>query len=70
MNEKGNQKQSGNDNKKSGPKQNFKCQPQQEQKKRDPEDIPVLKFGPNNNFMKVKEAISKAALKSTEIWVS
>ena len=35
----------------------------QQQKKKDPEEIPVLKYGPNNNFSKFKEAISKTALK-------
>ncbi len=32
-------------------------------KKKDPEAIPVLKYGPGNNFAKFKEAISKVALK-------
>ena len=35
-----------------------------EYKKNDPEEIPVLKYGPQNNFSKFKEAISKNALKS------
>ncbi len=35
-----------------------------EAKKKDPEEIPILKYGPNNNFPKFKEAISKAALKN------
>jgi hypothetical protein len=34
-----------------------------EAKKKDPEAIPILKYGPGNNFAKFKEAISKAALK-------
>jgi hypothetical protein len=34
-----------------------------ESKKKDPEAIPVLKYGPGNNFAKFKEAISKVALK-------
>jgi hypothetical protein len=34
-----------------------------EQKKKDAEAIPILKYGPSNNFAKFKEAISKAALK-------
>jgi hypothetical protein len=34
-----------------------------EPKKRDIEAIPILKYGPSNNFAKFKEAISKAALK-------
>ena len=32
-------------------------------KKKDPEEIPVLKYGPANNFTKFKEALSKKALK-------
>jgi len=32
-------------------------------KKKDPEEIPVLKYGPANNFTKFKEAVSKKALK-------
>ncbi len=35
-----------------------------EYKKRDPEEIPVLRYGPANNFSKFKEAMSKAALKN------
>jgi len=35
-----------------------------ETKKKDPEEIPVLKYGPSNNFSKFKEAISKTALKN------
>jgi hypothetical protein len=34
-----------------------------EHKKKDTEAIPILKYGPSNNFAKFKEAISKAALK-------
>jgi hypothetical protein len=30
-----------------------------EGKKKDPEAIPILKYGPGNNFAKFKEAISK-----------
>jgi hypothetical protein len=33
-------------------------------KKKDPEEIPILKYGPYNNFAKFKEAISKTALKN------
>ena len=32
------------------------------EKKKDPEEIPVLKYGPANNFSKFKEALSNAAL--------
>jgi hypothetical protein len=35
-----------------------------ETKKKDPEEIPILKYGPNNNLLKFKEALSKAALKN------
>ncbi len=35
-----------------------------EAKKKDLEEIPILKYGPNNNFPKFKEALSKAALKN------
>jgi hypothetical protein len=34
-----------------------------EHKKKDAEVIPILKYGPSNNFAKFKEAISNAALK-------
>jgi len=32
-------------------------------KEKDPEEIPILKYGPANNFTKFKEAISRTALK-------
>lgn len=35
-----------------------------EEKKKDPEATPILKYGANNNFIKFKEAMSKAALKN------
>jgi hypothetical protein len=31
-------------------------------KKRNPDAVPILKFGPSNNFMKFKDALSKKAL--------
>jgi hypothetical protein len=31
-------------------------------KKPDPDAVPILKFGPGNNFMRFKEALSKKAL--------
>jgi hypothetical protein len=34
-----------------------------EAKRKDPEAIPVLKYGPSNNFTKFRDALSKAALK-------
>jgi hypothetical protein len=33
-----------------------------EEKKKDLEAIPILKYGPSNNFMRFKEALSKKAL--------
>ncbi len=38
-------------------------QMQQEQKKKDPTEIPILCYGPNNNFSKFKEALSYEALR-------
>ncbi len=35
----------------------------QQQKKKDPEEIPILRFGPNNNFAKFKEALVNKALR-------
>mmetsp|Transcript_2609 Transcript_2609/g.3982 ORF Transcript_2609/g.3982 Transcript_2609/m.3982 type:complete len:112 (+) Transcript_2609:303-638(+) len=32
-------------------------------KNKDPEEIPVLKYGPSNNFTRFKEALCKAALR-------
>ena len=32
-----------------------------EQKKKDPDAVPILKYGPSNNFMIFKEALSKKA---------
>mmetsp|Transcript_8044 Transcript_8044/g.11715 ORF Transcript_8044/g.11715 Transcript_8044/m.11715 type:complete len:223 (+) Transcript_8044:1626-2294(+) len=34
-----------------------------ENKKKDPEEIPILKYGPQNNYSKFKEALSNVALK-------
>jgi hypothetical protein len=33
-----------------------------EEKKKDPDAIPILKYGPANNFMRFKEALPKKAL--------
>jgi hypothetical protein len=33
-----------------------------EQKKKDPDAVPILKYGPGNNFMRFKEALSKKVL--------
>jgi hypothetical protein len=35
----------------------------QQPKKKDPEEIPILKFGPNNNIAKFKEALTNKALR-------
>jgi hypothetical protein len=35
----------------------------QQQKKKDPKEILILRFGPNNNFAKFKEALAKKALR-------
>jgi len=35
----------------------------QQPKKKDPEEIPILKFSPNNNFAKFKEALANKALR-------
>ena len=45
-------------------KQWQKKQQERVAKKRDPEEIPILKYRPANNFSKFKEAMSKAALKN------
>ncbi len=33
-----------------------------EQKKKDPDAVPILRYGPGNNFMRFKEALSKKVL--------
>jgi hypothetical protein len=35
----------------------------QQNKKKDPEQLPILTFGPNNNFAKFKEALAAKALR-------
>jgi hypothetical protein len=35
---------------------------QDNDRKKDPEPIPILRYGPSNNFLKFKEAILKKAL--------
>eukprot|EP00590_Aulacoseira_subarctica_P002948 CAMPEP_0172417988 /NCGR_PEP_ID=MMETSP1064-20121228/4486_1 /TAXON_ID=202472 /ORGANISM="Aulacoseira subarctica , Strain CCAP 1002/5" /LENGTH=202 /DNA_ID=CAMNT_0013156619 /DNA_START=129 /DNA_END=734 /DNA_ORIENTATION=+ len=49
--------------KKKGNYQKWHRRGQTEGKKKDPEAIPALKYGPSNNFMFFKEALSNAALK-------
>mmetsp|Transcript_10738 Transcript_10738/g.15502 ORF Transcript_10738/g.15502 Transcript_10738/m.15502 type:complete len:119 (-) Transcript_10738:1349-1705(-) len=49
--------------KKKGTYQKWHRQGQTEGKKKDPEAIPVLKYGPSNNYTIFKEALSNAALK-------
>lgn len=34
----------------------------QHEKKKDPEEVPILRFSPNNNFAKCKEALANEAL--------
>jgi hypothetical protein len=43
-------------------RQNRRYPPMQEPKKKDPDGVPILKYGPNNNFMRFQEALSKKAL--------
>jgi hypothetical protein len=38
-------------------------QSKEQTKKKDPEEVPILTFGPNNNFAKFKEALSSKALR-------
>jgi hypothetical protein len=45
----------------SKPQYNYR--PNSHQYKKNPEEIPILRFGPGNNFHKFKEALSKAALR-------
>ena len=40
---------------------------QSETKKRDPDAIPLLKYGPANNFTVFKEALANAALKEYRV---
>jgi hypothetical protein len=37
---------------------------------KDPDDVPILQYGPSNNFMKFKEALSKKLYKNVESWGS
>ena len=50
------------DRKKKGPPY-WKRKGQGQSKEKDPEAIPVLKYGPANNFMLFREALSNRALK-------
>ena len=71
MTEKGNNRDQGKDTKEVGQhgqqKKHWQKKPQQryegKKKEKDPEEIPVLKYRPNNNFFKFKEALSKTALR-------
>jgi hypothetical protein len=60
------QKQQKQDDKRSKGKgqgyQNKRFCPGQVMKKRDPNTVPILKFKPNNNFMRFREVLSKKAL--------
>jgi hypothetical protein len=41
---------------------NGKFRPGQETKKKDPDAVPILKFGPNNHSMQLREVLFKKAL--------
>jgi hypothetical protein len=56
-----NANQDKTDNKK-GDKQKQRRGFRPEEKKKDPDAIPILKYGPANNFMRFKDALSKKAL--------
>jgi hypothetical protein len=60
------QQQPKSDQKKSEGKgrnrHNRRFHPGQETKRKDPDAVPILKYGPNNNFMRFREALSKKAL--------
>jgi hypothetical protein len=46
---------------------NRKFRPGQEVKRKDPDAVPILKFGPSNNFMRFREALSKKALEEYRV---
>ena len=48
---------------KKGHYQKWHCWGQSEGKKKDPEAIPILKYGPSNNYTLFKEALANTALK-------
>ncbi len=47
---------------KKGRRTNRRNYRQDQDKKKDPESIPILRYGPSNNFMKFTEALSNKAL--------
>ena len=49
--------------KKHWPKRHQQHSSDYKKKDKDPEEIPILKYGPTNNFTKFMEALSKTALK-------
>jgi len=55
-----NGKSGSNDNK--ARRNNRRYNRQDYDRRKEPESIPILRYGPSNNFMKFKEAISKKAL--------
>jgi hypothetical protein len=57
------QSRRGDAYKKGNNKTQYNYRPNSHQYKKNPEEIPVLRFGPGNNFHKFKEALSKAALR-------
>jgi len=56
-------KEQTQDRKKKGTYQKWHHRGQIKGKKKDPEAIPILKYGPSNNFTLFKEVLSNAALK-------
>ena len=72
MTDKRNNRDQGKDPKEAGQQRQQKKHWQQKNKQhyfegkkkdKDPEEIPILKYGPSNNFYKFKEALSKTALR-------
>jgi hypothetical protein len=57
------QSRRGDAYKKGNNKTQYNYRPNSHQYKKNPEEIPVLRFGPGNNFHKFKETLSKAALR-------
>lgn len=57
-----NMNQGGTGDKNQGCRKNRRAYHQDGEKKKDPEAIPILQYGPSNNFMKFKGAILKKAL--------
>jgi hypothetical protein len=54
--------QPGTGEKPQGRRNNRRTYRHEHEKKKDPESIPILRYGPSNNFMKFTEALSNKAL--------